>query len=78
MSFILIATDYFTKWAEAEAYPIIKANTLVNFIMRNVITRFGIPEQLISDNGPQFISQGLQDLCNKYGIKLNHSTPYYP
>jgi hypothetical protein len=78
VSFILTATDYFTKWAEAEAYPIIKANTLVNFIMRNVITRFGIPEQLITDNGPQFISQGLQDLCNKYGIKLNHSTPYYP
>ena len=51
---------------------------LVNFIMKNVISRFSILEQLITDNGPQFISQGLQDLCNKYGIKLNHSSPYYP
>ena len=59
VSFILTATDYFTKWAEVEAYPIIKANTLVNFIVRNVISRFGIPEQLITDNNSQFISQGL-------------------
>ena len=57
--FILTAMDYFTKWVEAESYPIIKANTLVNFIMKNVISRFGIPEQLITNNGPQFISQGL-------------------
>ena len=52
VSFILTTTDYFTKWAEAEAYPIIKANTLVNFIMKNIISRFDMHEQLITDNGP--------------------------
>ena len=62
VSFILTATNYFTKWAEVEAYPVIKANTLVSFITKNVISRFDIPEQLITNNSPQFISQGLQDL----------------
>jgi hypothetical protein len=52
VSFILTATDYFTKWVEVEAYPIIKANTLVKFTMKNIIAIFGIPEQLITDNGP--------------------------
>ena len=30
------------------------------------------------DNGPQFVSQELQDMCERYGIQLHHSSPYYP
>ena len=77
-SYILTTTEYFTKWAEAEAYAEIKATTVCKFIMRNIITRFGIPSIIITDNGPQFISQELRDLCNRYKIALHHSSPYYP
>ncbi|MQL77591.1 hypothetical protein Taro_009997, partial [Colocasia esculenta] len=60
-SFILTATEYYTKWAEAEAFTEIKASTLCRFIMRNIISQFGVPSSIVTDNGPQFISQELQD-----------------
>jgi len=77
-SFILTATEYFTKWVEAEAFPEIKASTVVKFIKRNIITRFGVPRDIVTDNGPQFVAQELQDMCCKYHINLHHSSPYYP
>lgn len=77
-SFILTATEYFTKWAEAEAYAEIKASTVCKFIMKNILARFGVPSTIVTDNGPQFISQDLQDLCKRYAIALHHSSPYYP
>ena len=77
-SFILTATEYFTKWAEAEAFAEIKASTVVKFIKRNIIARFGVPQDIVTDNGPQFISQELRDMCGKFGIHLHHSSPYYP
>ena len=51
-SFILSATEYYTKWAEAEAFAKIKASTVVKFIKINIIARFGIPKVIITDNGP--------------------------
>eukprot|EP00268_Persea_americana_P002470 TRINITY_DN10747_c0_g1_i6.p2 TRINITY_DN10747_c0_g1~~TRINITY_DN10747_c0_g1_i6.p2 ORF type:complete len:120 (-),score=13.51 TRINITY_DN10747_c0_g1_i6:497-856(-) len=51
---------------------------MVKFIQKNIIARFGIPKVFITDNGPQFISQVMEDLYTKYGIELHHSTPYYP
>ena len=42
-SFVLTATEYFTKWAEAEAFAEIKVATMVKFINRNIIARFGVP-----------------------------------
>jgi len=77
-SFILTATEYFTKWAEAEAFAEIKASTVFKFVMCNIITRFGIPKAIVIENGLQFISQELKDLCNRYGIQLHHSSPCYP
>src|SRR5262249_50717107 len=59
-SFILTATEYFTKWVEAEAFAEIKASTVVKFIRSNIIARFGIPRDIVTDNGPQFVAQELQ------------------
>jgi len=49
--FILVAVDYFTKWAEAEALANIWDVDVKKFIWRNIVTRFGVPESLVSDNG---------------------------
>src|SRR5262249_17949410 len=58
-SFILTVTEYFTKWVEVEAFAKIKVTTVVKFIMRNIITRFGVPRDIVTDNGPQFVAQEL-------------------
>ena len=71
-SFILTATEYYTKWAEAEAFAEIKATTVVKFIKINIIARFGVPKVIIMDNRPQFIFQELQGMCDKYWCRTTH------
>ncbi|XP_078158896.1 uncharacterized protein LOC144554452 [Carex rostrata] len=48
---IIVAVEYFTKWVETEALSEIMAVVAKNFILRNIICRFGIPYAIISDNG---------------------------
>ena len=49
--FVLVAVDYFTKWAEAEALANIRDIDVKKFVWKNIVTRFGVPDSLISDNG---------------------------
>ncbi|XP_077240233.1 uncharacterized protein LOC143880804 [Tasmannia lanceolata] len=48
--YILVAIDYFTKWIEAASYASITSNTVAKFIRANIICRYGVPHELISDN----------------------------
>src|SRR5690606_3961736 len=76
--YMLAVTDYFTKWIEAEAFHQVRDREVKNFIWKNVICRFGVPKEIVTDNGSQFISHEFQDFCREWGIKLNYSTPRYP
>ena len=51
---MLVAVDYFTKWVEAEALANIRDVDVKKFVWKNIITRFGVLDSLISDNGLQF------------------------
>ena len=48
---LLVSTDYFTKWVEVEPSSNIRAVDTKRFVWKNIVTRFGIPYTLISDNG---------------------------
>ncbi|KAL5569097.1 hypothetical protein UlMin_025672 [Ulmus minor] len=76
--YMLAVTDYFTKWVEAEAYHQVRDREVKNFIWKNVICRFGVPKEIVTDNGSQFISFDFQDFCKEWGIQLSFSTPRYP
>uniref|UniRef100_A0A2N9G339 Integrase catalytic domain-containing protein n=1 Tax=Fagus sylvatica TaxID=28930 RepID=A0A2N9G339_FAGSY len=75
---ILVATEYFSKWVEA--IPLRKGTgaALANFIREHIITHFGIPYKLISDNGTPFINKDVREVLEHYRVKHRHSTPYYP
>ncbi|XP_048605052.1 uncharacterized protein LOC125582405 [Brassica napus] len=73
--FILVLTDYFTKWVEAEAYASITDKEVQNFIWKNIICRHGLPYEIITDNGSQFISHYFKGFCDRWRIRLNMSTP---
>ena len=73
-----MAVDYFTKWAEAEALDNIWDVDVKKFVWRNIVTRFGVLDSLISDNGLQFDSRAFREFCNDLGIKNRYSTPAYP
>ncbi|KAL0463137.1 UNVERIFIED_CONTAM: hypothetical protein Slati_0201300 [Sesamum latifolium] len=52
--FLLVAIDYFTKWVEAEPLARITDWEVMKFIWKNIICRFGLSRELISDNNRQF------------------------
>ena len=75
---MLVGTDYFTKWVEAEPLANIRDADAKKFVWRNIVTRFGVPRVLISDNGLQFDSKAFRRYCCELGITNRYSTPTYP
>ena len=69
VKFLLVAIDYFTKWVEAEALTTTTEARIQNFIWKNIICKFEIPQTIISDNGRQFDNQSFKDFCSNLGIK---------
>ena len=67
--YLLIATDYFTKWVEAEPLANIRDQDVKNF---------GVPNIIISNNGLQFDSKAFRRYYCDLGIKNRYSTPSYP
>ena len=55
--FVLVATDYFTKWTEAVPLKNMTHREIIEFITEHIIHRFGIPQTLTTDQGPSFISK---------------------
>lgn len=76
--FLLVGTDYFTKWVEAEALANIRDVDVMKFIWKNIVTQFGTPHTLISDNGLQFDSKAFREYYSELGIVNRYSTPAYP
>ena len=63
--FLVVGTDYFTKWVEAEALATITEKNIWRFVWKNIICRYGIPRVLVSDNKKQFDNHAFRDLDRK-------------
>jgi hypothetical protein len=74
---ILTATDFFTKWIEAIPTRSASHKVIIRFL-KDLITRFGCPSKIVTNNAASFRADPLAKFCEKFGIKLIHSTPYYP
>ncbi|CAL8991156.1 unnamed protein product, partial [Prunus brigantina] len=75
-SYILAATDYFSKWAEAVPLKEVKKENVVNFIKVNIIHRYGVPRYIITDNGKPFSNRLMDKLCKDFGFKQRNSSMY--
>ena len=76
--YLLVGTDYFIKWVEAEPLANIRDVDAKKFVWKNIVTRFGVPHFLILDNGLQFDSNSFRLYCSELGITNRYSTPAYP
>ena len=76
--YILLALDYVSKWVEAIACPRNDANTIVGFIQRNILSRFGAPKTIISDEGSHFANKLFAKLMSGYGIIHVMGLAYHP
>ena len=76
--YILLAVDYVSKWVEATACPINDATTVDGLIQRNILSRFGAPRTIISDEGSHFANKVFAILMSRYGIKHMIGLAYHP
>ena len=74
----MVGTDYFIKWVEAEPLANIKDVDAKRFVWKNIVTRFGVPHALISDNDLQFNNKAFRSYYGELGIMNRYSTPAYP
>lgn len=73
-----MVVDYFSKWVKAEAVRGINTNDVKNFIWKNIITQFGMPQSMIFDSGPQFETPELKDRLKKREIKYHFAAVTHP
>ncbi|XP_057999287.1 uncharacterized protein LOC131178346 [Hevea brasiliensis] len=66
--FILVAIDYFTKWVEAISYAHITQNTFLKFFKNNIICRYGLPGEIVTDKANNLNGPKIQKLCAQYKI----------
>ena len=75
---ILIATDYFTKWVEVVPTRQAIDVVTIEFLLSNIMSRFGCPRKIVTNNAKAFTSTKLVKFCSDYNIILSHSTSHYP
>jgi hypothetical protein len=76
--YIIVAVDYFTKWVEA--MPMFKddGETTTLFLFNQIIARFGVPREIVTDHGSHFQNQMMTKLTSNLVLRQEHSSPYYP
>ena len=74
----MVCTNYVTKWVEAKALPFANEKSIVNFLFEDIFTSFGVPREIVIDQGSQFTSKMVKGLVEDYKIKHRKSTPYHP
>ena len=74
---VLVIIDVHSKWIEA--IPLHKATAATTIsALQTFFTNFGFPEEIVTDNGPQFVAQTFSEFCKANGIKHLFTPPYHP
>jgi hypothetical protein len=76
--YIIVAMDYFTKWAEVMPTFDNTRKTATLFIFNHIITQFGSSQAIVTDHGSHFQNFMMFELTEKLGLRHEKSTPYYP
>ena len=73
----LITVDAYSKWPEVIPMKVTTATRTIEEL-RTIFVRWGLSEQIVTDNGPQFISEEFHKFVYSNGIKHSKTTPYHP
>jgi hypothetical protein len=76
--YIILATDYASKWVEAKATRKNDGKTAGQFLYECVLMRFGAPWELVSDRGKHFINEVIMGIVKQHQIQHRLTTPYNP
>ncbi|XP_071718846.1 uncharacterized protein [Rutidosis leptorrhynchoides] len=78
INFLVVVIDYVTKWVEAKALAAITGRRIRNFLWEDIVCRFGIPNEIVSDNGTQFEGEPFKSWCQELNIKQSLTSVTHP
>ena len=78
MTYIVVVTEYLTKWAEAKTVKIDTTAHTVTFTSENIISRFGCPKILVSDRGTHFLNDLIAAITRRFQINHRKTMSYHP
>ncbi|XP_074374763.1 uncharacterized protein LOC141715183 [Apium graveolens] len=78
LSYLEDQVDYMSKWVEVKALPTNDAKVVINFLHKNIFTRFGTPRVLISDEGTHFCNHKFTALMERYRVNHRVAISYHP
>ena len=76
--YAIVFCDYLTKWPEVFPSTYQKAETIARLLVEQIVSRHGVPEQLLSDRGQNFLSDLVLEVCCLLGTKKVNTTGYHP
>ena len=76
--YILVFSDYYTRWPEAYALPSVEASRIAQLLVDEILARHSAPRTLLSDRGPNFLSSVVQSVCQIMNTRRLHTTAYHP
>lgn len=76
--YIVVIADYFTKWTECFPMPNMEARTVAKILVEQVISRFGTPTKIHSDQGRQFERRLFREMCELLEIDKTRTSTYHP
>lgn len=75
--YVLVVMDYFTKYLNLYAPPDQRATTVAKCLFEDYISHHGVPQGLHTDQGRQFESDLVKELCSRLGIHKTRASPYH-
>ena len=75
---VLIITDHFTRYTQAHITSSQKASVVARMLWDQFFVHYGFPEKILSDQGRNFESQLISELCELTQVKKLRTTPYWP
>ena len=76
--YIIVFSDYYTRWPEAFALPSAEAPRIAELIVNEIVSRHGAPRTLLSDRGPNFLASIVKEVSKIMNIRRTHTTAYHP
>lgn len=76
--YLIVAVEYVSKWVIAKALTHTLAETIRDFLYNEIVTVFGVPDELISDRGTNFMSNVVQSFNSLMKIHHKKTTAYHP
>lgn len=75
---LVVFVDYYSRWVELFPLRTATAETVSRVLIKEILTRWGVPDYILSDRGSQFVSDLFQNVCRQWGLPHKMTTAYHP